>query len=81
MSIQEEEGIFTITISREKALNALNTQTMMELKHFFGEEGLQKISEIKGVILTGAGEKSLVAGADIKEYLSIDEVAGGQEMA
>ncbi len=39
VQISLENGIATLTISREKALNALNTQTMLELRHFFGEEG------------------------------------------
>ena len=81
LSISYDSGIVTVTISREKALNALNTQTMLEIKHFFGVEGLERIAEINGVIITGAGEKSFVAGADIKEFLGIDEPKKGEEMA
>lgn len=64
--ITEEDGIAIITMNREKALNAINTQTMSELNHFFTKDGLER--NISGVILTGAGSKAFVAGADIKEF-------------
>lgn len=70
-----ENGIATLTISREKALNALNTQTMLELRHFFGEEG-PKIEGLKGVVITGAGEKAFVAGADITEFSGLSATEG-----
>jgi enoyl-CoA hydratase len=70
LTIQTEDQIVTVTISREKALNALNRQTMTELRQFFGEE-LPSLEGVRGVILTGAGERAFVAGADIKEFLGI----------
>lgn len=70
-----ESGIATLTISREKALNALNTQTMLELRHFFAEEG-PKIEGLKGVVITGAGEKAFVAGADITEFSGLSAAEG-----
>jgi enoyl-CoA hydratase len=54
VQIALENGIAILTISREKALNALNTQTMLELRHFFSEEA-PEIEGLKGVIITGAG--------------------------
>ncbi|RMD96647.1 MAG: enoyl-CoA hydratase, partial [Bacteroidetes bacterium] len=77
--VQNEDGIVILTVNREKALNALNTQTMLELKHFFTEDA-PKIEGLKGVIITGAGEKAFVAGADIKEFLQLD-AEKGREMA
>ncbi len=77
--IQDSDGIITITINREKALNALNTKTMLELRHFFSEDAPGR-SGLRGVILTGAGDKAFVAGADIKEFLALD-AAQGQAMA
>ncbi|MFN0214415.1 MAG: enoyl-CoA hydratase-related protein [Saprospiraceae bacterium] len=70
-----ENGIALLTISREKALNALNTQTMLELQHFFGED-VQKIEGLKGVVITGAGEKAFVAGADITEFSGLSAAEG-----
>jgi len=78
LQISEDDGILTVTINREKALNALNAQTMQELHAFFGEDLPERTA--KGVVLTGAGEKAFVAGADIKEFLALGE-KGGQEMA
>jgi enoyl-CoA hydratase len=77
--ITEEDGILLVTLNREKALNALNGQTMKELKIFFGEDAAKR-EDIKGVILTGAGDKAFVAGADIKEFLALD-TGSGQKMS
>ena len=76
--LREENGILIVTINREKALNALNTQTMLELKRLFEEDAPKRA--ISGVILTGAGPKAFVAGADISEFLELD-VERGREMA
>ncbi len=75
LQISLENGIATLTISREKALNALNTQTMLELRQFFGEEG-PAIAGLKGVVITGAGEKAFVAGADITEFSGLSATEG-----
>lgn len=75
LHIQVDNGIAVVTISREKALNALNSQTMLELQHFFGTEGPQ-MEGLKGVVLTGAGEKAFVAGADITEFKDLDAAQG-----
>jgi len=60
-----EDGTAIITINRPKALNALNQVVLSELDHFFSNANS---SELKGVIITGAGERAFVAGADIKEF-------------
>jgi enoyl-CoA hydratase len=74
--IKNENNILIITLNRPKALNALNKQTIDELEYFFSKDELPQKDEIKGIILTGAGEKAFVAGADIKEFLGIDTAAG-----
>ena len=73
--LTEEEGILILTINRPQALNALNTQTMLELRQFFGEDAPTRTG-LKGIIITGAGEKAFVAGADIKEFLALDASSG-----
>ncbi len=60
-----EDGVATITFNRPKALNAMNSETMGELKD--AVERCKNDDAIKVVILTGAGDKSFVAGADIAE--------------
>lgn len=77
--VDEQDGIILLTINRERAMNALNRQTMSELKDFFASDQARS-SDVKGVIIRGAGEKAFVAGADIKEFLDMD-AAGGAQMA
>ncbi len=73
--ITDDDGVIVLTLNREKALNALNTQTMLELQDFFTNYAPSLIN-LKGVILTGAGDKAFVAGADIKEFLALDAEKG-----
>lgn len=67
------DGILTITINRESKMNALNRATMLELKDAF-QHVQDNPKEIRGVILTGAGEKAFVAGADISEFAGLSEM-------
>ncbi len=67
---ENQDGIVILTINRPKALNALNAQVFKELHQFFSEEALT-IDGLKGIVITGAGEKSFVAGADISEFKSM----------
>lgn len=69
-----ENGIGVITINRPKALNALNAATIYELDRIFTE--LAKDQTVKVVILTGGGEKSFVAGADITEMQAMSAIEG-----
>lgn len=77
LHLASRDGILILTINREKALNALNGQTMRELQHFFATH-LPEQEGVKGVVVTGAGEKAFVAGADIKEFLALDESKGAE---
>ena len=77
LQIENNDGIYTVTINRPKALNALNGQTMQEIKQFFEDDAPAR-ADLKGIILTGSGEKSFVAGADIKEFLGLSNDEGGQ---
>ncbi|WP_116105417.1 enoyl-CoA hydratase/isomerase family protein [Lewinella sp. IMCC34191] len=78
--IEHTDGIVRITINRPKALNALNQQTLGELEHFFGTDYADR-TDFSGVILTGAGDRAFVAGADIKEFVAVAERGDGQQMA
>ena len=69
-----EEGIATITMNRPKSLNALNTDTLCELK-----AAMLKVDSddaVKVIIVTGAGEKAFVAGADIAQMRDLDTLQG-----
>ncbi len=69
---EEKNGILYLTITREDKMNALNFATLVELKEIF--EKVIDNKAIKAVILTGSGEKAFVAGADISEIASLNEV-------
>ncbi|MGL4643661.1 MAG: enoyl-CoA hydratase-related protein, partial [Vagococcus fluvialis] len=63
-----EEGIATLTINRPKNLNALNQQTLEEIEAAVYD--IKGNKDIRVLVITGAGEKAFVAGADIKEMQS-----------
>lgn len=66
-----KNGTLTLTINREPKLNALNLETVQEIGQAFEE--VYTNPAIKGVILTGAGPKAFVAGADISEIGNLDK--------
>ena len=66
-------AVGTITINREKALNALNSQVLEELDATLDAVDLENV---RCLILTGAGEKSFVAGADIGEMSTLTKAEG-----
>ncbi len=70
----EDDGILTITISRPESLNALNIETVQEIRTAF--QWIYDDRSIKGIIITGDGEKAFVAGADITELAKLNEVNG-----
>ncbi|MEQ9305445.1 MAG: enoyl-CoA hydratase-related protein, partial [Marinoscillum sp.] len=72
LSLSTDDGILTVTINRESKLNALNTGTLAEIKEVI--QSVYDDKDISGVILTGAGEKAFVAGADISEFSELNEM-------
>ena len=69
-----DNGIFSIIINRPDKLNALNKTVMEELSLAIDE--IYNNDEIKSALVTGAGAKSFVAGADINEFIALDAGAG-----
>ena len=67
---EEENNIAVITIDRPKALNALNAEILWEINHIFDYIDTNKI---RAIILTGAGKKSFVAGADISSMYPLSK--------
>lgn len=74
LSLRIEEGVAIIEINRPKALNALNCETLQELECCVG--GIRINPEVAVIIITGAGEKSFVAGADIVEMSQMSAIEG-----
>jgi enoyl-CoA hydratase len=76
--LEQAEGVAVVTVNRPKVLNALNTETLDELRRTV--LALKHDDGVRCVILTGAGEKAFVAGADINE-LAVQTPAGGRDLA
>lgn len=70
----DDEGVATVTVNRPDKLNALNATVMDDLEACFAALGSD--SGARGVILTGAGPKSFVAGADIARFTELDAESG-----
>lgn len=75
---EKRDGIGFITFNRPKVLNALNRKTMEELNQIL--IGVREDEDVRVLILTGSGEKSFVAGADIGE-LAVQTPVSGRETA
>jgi enoyl-CoA hydratase len=71
---ENRDGVLVITIDRPKVLNALNAQTVAEIGQAF--DAARDDASVKCVILTGAGEKAFVAGADINELAQMTPITG-----
>ncbi|HZI01584.1 MAG TPA: enoyl-CoA hydratase-related protein [Flavisolibacter sp.] len=69
-----ENGVLTITINRPDKLNALNKEVMSDLNKVFDQ--IVQEAGIKAVIITGSGQKGFVAGADISEFVGLNNEEG-----
>ena len=76
ITTSNNDGLLTITINRPKVLNALNAQTIDELRQAFS--AAREDDAVKCVIVTGSGEKAFVAGADINELAQMTPITGKQ---
>ncbi len=72
----EDGQVAVVTVNRPQALNALNEETMTELKECFNMLGQKET--IRAIVLTGAGEKAFVAGADISYMAKMNPIEARQ---
>jgi enoyl-CoA hydratase len=78
LSLEKKSTVWILKINRPESLNALNSQVLKELDEFLTSlEGLSA-KDLQVLILTGAGEKAFVAGADIKELSGLSQEQGLQ---
>jgi enoyl-CoA hydratase len=78
LTLERDGPVAVLTVNRPKVLNALNTATMDDLRRAVLE--VKHDAALRALIITGAGEKSFVAGADINE-LAVQTPAQGKEHA
>ena len=74
LTLEREGAVAIVTINRPRVLNALNLAMLGELGGVIG--ALRDDGDVRCVIVTGAGEKSFVAGADINELAGLTPTAG-----
>jgi len=77
--VEVKDNIAIITVNRPKAMNAINDTVMAEFGYLFSE-GLE-LAKLSGIIITGAGDKAFIAGADIKEFMALDASGGTKKSA
>ena len=70
----DDDGIALITLNRADKLNAINTQVLSDLGRAFRQA--RSDGRVRGVVLTGAGEKAFAAGADIEQFTDLDALQG-----
>ena len=75
--IDRDGAVATVTINRPKVLNALNNQTLDELRRAMLQLGHDEA--VRAVILTGSGDRAFVAGADINELAVVTPVSGREQ--
>ncbi len=71
---EKEPGLFQLTINRPQAYNALNEATLLEMGSAFDLLAIN--SDVRALIITGAGDKAFIAGADIKEMVNKNALQG-----
>ncbi|HEX5037913.1 MAG TPA: enoyl-CoA hydratase-related protein [bacterium] len=69
--LEKKDFIATVTVNREKALNALNPDVLKDIQSCFSQ--LSTDNEVRAVVVTGAGDKAFVAGADISAMSTMSE--------
>src|SRR5688572_5882274 len=76
--LERDGAVAVITVNRPQVLNALNFSTIDDLRR--AALALKQDAGVRAIVITGAGEKSFVAGADINE-LAVQSPAQGKELA
>jgi enoyl-CoA hydratase len=79
IEVEPESGVALLTINRADKLNALNSALLTELSEALDE--LAASTEVRALVITGAGSKAFVAGADIGEIAALDGEDDGAEFA
>jgi len=79
LSLQTEGAVALVTINRPDKLNALSGSVLDDLRHLITD--LRVRDDVRAIVITGAGEKAFVAGADIAELAALNDPETGREFA
>ena len=79
LSLELDGATAFVTINRPDKLNALSASVLDDLRHLITD--LRVREDVRAIVLTGAGEKAFVAGADIAELAALNDVELGREFA
>jgi enoyl-CoA hydratase len=79
LTLEQNEAIATITINRPRSLNALNTATVGELGRAIDAVASDDTARV--LVITGAGDRAFVAGADIREFSAIEQALDGTRLS
>ncbi|GGE04737.1 crotonase [Marinithermofilum abyssi] len=79
ISLENGDGWALLTIQRPQVMNALNRETLDELEQAL--DRVEQNEEVRVLVLTGAGEKAFVAGADIKELRRLESATEAETLA
>jgi len=74
--LETNDGVATLTVNRPQSLNALNSELLSELESAFCQ--LERAAAVRVIVMTGAGQKAFVAGADIKEMAAMSALEAHQ---
>src|SRR4051812_40043408 len=74
IKVERHDVVAIVTVNRPDKLNALNAATIAEVRAAF--ESLRNDQQVRAIIMTGAGEKSFIAGADIAELSQMTPLSG-----
>jgi enoyl-CoA hydratase len=77
LTLERDGAVAILTVNRPKVLNALNIATLRELRAAL--TALQQDAAVRAVVITGAGDKSFVAGADINEFSGLSPASGREQ--
>jgi len=77
--IETSAGVAVVTVNRPKVMNALNAKTLSEMAHAF--DALEADANVRAIVVTGAGEKAFIAGADINELKAMQSAMEAKDLA
>jgi enoyl-CoA hydratase len=76
---EREDKIAILTIDRPERKNAIDVETMLEIREFIQQ--IEKEKEILSLILTGGGDEAFISGGDLKYFQTLDDLYKGREMS